>query len=83
MNKVKNKKYQKNKENKNNLCRFFQDPSNDCYYLYLDNQKMTRKATYYCMENYQECVIYERLLKEENPLTDHLVYMMRNVGMEI
>ncbi len=83
MNKVKNKKYQKNKKNKNNLCRFFQDPSNGCYSLCLDNQKMILKTTYYCMENYQECVIYKRLLKEEDPWPDHMVYMMRNVGMEI
>jgi hypothetical protein len=51
---------------RNQICPFHQNPFDDCYCKKLDHQELI-KATIFCFDNYQSCLIYNKNKQDSFP----------------
>lgn len=63
-NEANNRKGQQNQEGLKEFCPFVEDPYEDCY-CFDRNSLRISKALHYCQENFRECEIYKRILREK------------------
>ncbi len=56
---------------KNHLCPFHKNPSDDCFFNKMNSQDLDRAASF-CIENYETCTIYQKRNIKASSMKDHI-----------